>query len=217
MANMQPIIVTGFEPFGGQTINASWEAVKLLPDTIANHPVNKLLLPVEFGRSGDMLCEAMALGEKTLASKDLPCLVVCVGEAGGRSAVSVERVAVNVQDARIPDNAGATPHEECIVAGGPAAFFSRLPLHACVEAARSEHIPAEISNTAGLYVCNQLMYRLLMEVQKYSFDILGGFVHVPYTPAEACGKNAVPSMESCRAAKGLEAVVLAALSTCEHV
>ena len=199
------ILFTGFEPFGGEAINASWEAVSLLPVTIAGHEVEKLLLPVEFGRSGDLAVEAMR--------RLRPDCVVAVGEAGRRPDVTVERVAVNVESARIPDNAGASPQEEPVVAGGPDAYLSRLPLNNCVGAAKSAGVPASISNTAGLYVCNQLMYRILHEVAASGGSIPAGFVHVPLTPAQAVGKQGAASMDARIAARPLVAIAEAACAS----
>jgi pyroglutamyl-peptidase len=207
VGSMQPILFTGFEPFDGESVNASWEAVRALPDEIADHPLRRLLLPVEFGRSGDLAVEAMR--------QLRPACVIAVGEAAGRAEVTLERVALNVECARIPDNAGAEPQEQPVIAGGPDAYQTCLPLQACAEAARAAGVPTAISNTAGLYVCNQLMYRILHEVARAAAAIPAGFVHVPLTPAQAVAKLAMPSMESVTAARALKAIAAQACSTCE--
>lgn len=203
---LPPILFTGFEPFGGEQTNASWQAVCALPEEIAGHAVERLLLPVEFGRSGDLAVEAM----RRLS----PACVIAVGEAAGRAEVTVERVALNVECARMPDNAGAAPQEVPVLAGAPDAYLTRLPLVACVEAARAVGVPTAVSNTAGLYVCNQLMYRILHEVAASGACIPAGFLHVPLTPAQAVGKMAVPSMEASAAARALTAIAAKACEAC---
>ena len=207
------VVVSGFEPFGGQAINASWEAVSLLPDEISGHPVRKLRVPVEFGRSGDLVESAVRelVGGEGDGPGTAPALVLAVGEAGGRARLTVERVALNVEDARIPDNAGFQPHEQPVVEGGPDAYLARLPLARCVEAAREELVPTEISNTAGLYVCNQLMYRIIHDLEKINLDTPAGFVHVPYTPQQVITGKSYPSMPSELASRGLLAMIGAIL------
>lgn len=153
------IIVTGFEPFGGETVNASWEAVKGL------QWVQTVLLPVSFRRAASMIREIASSG---------PDAVICVGEAGGRSRISIERVAVNLMDARIPDNDGFQPVDSSIREDGPAAYFSRLPVRRMVEAMEN----AELSYTAGTYVCNAVFYTLMDTVRD---TIPAGFIHVPKT------------------------------------
>jgi len=147
------VLVTGFEPFGGERTNPSWDIVERLPDTIAGLRVAKLRVPCEFRRAIEVAAVAI--------EKHEPSLVICLGQAGGRSRIGVERVAVNVDDARAPDNAGAQPIDEPIAADGPPAYFSTLPVKAMVAAMRAAGVPAELSNTAGTYVCNHLMYGVL--------------------------------------------------------
>ena len=158
------LIVTGFEPFGGAEINASWEAVRRLEG------VEKHLLPVCFARAKNRIRELVA---------GAPDAILCVGEAGGRSAILVERVAVNWMDARIPDNDGARPVDQRIVEGGPAAFFATLPTRGIVRRIKEAGIPAELSYTAGTYVCNCVFYTLMDAVAESEKPILGGFIHVP--------------------------------------
>lgn len=158
------LIVTGFEPFGGTETNASWEAVRRLEG------IEKRCLPVSFLRAKD---EVRALvGEE-------PDAIICVGEAGGRSAISVERVAINWMDARISDNDGSQPIDQRIVADGPAAYFSTLPTRGILERLREVGIPAELSYTAGTYVCNCIFYALMDAIAQSEKPILGGFIHVP--------------------------------------
>ena len=153
------IVVTGFEPFGGEKTNASWEAVKGLQG------VRKILLPVSFRRAAEMIREIVSSG---------PDAVLCVGEAGGRDRISIERVAVNLMDARIPDNDGFQPRDTRIREDGPAAWFSGLPTRALAESMEN----AELSYTAGTYVCNAVFYTLMDAV---NHTIPAGFIHVPKT------------------------------------
>lgn len=158
------LIVTGFEPFGGSETNASWEAVQRLEG------VEKRLLPVSFARAKDEINALVA---------EAPDAIICVGEAGGRSAISVERVAVNCLDARIPDNDGAQPIDQQIVANGPAAYFATLPTRGIVARLQDAGISAELSYTAGTYVCNCAFYALMDAIARSGKPILGGFIHVP--------------------------------------
>ncbi len=158
------IIVTGFEPFGGAEVNASWEAVRRLDG------VERILLPVSFA--------AAVKGIRGLAGRGIDA-VICVGEAGGRSAISVERVAVNLMDARMPDNDGARPVDAPVVPGGPAAYFSTLPTRRIAARLEEAGIPAELSCTAGTYVCNAVFYALMDAVARSGRPIPAGFIHVP--------------------------------------
>ncbi|MHA7210495.1 pyroglutamyl-peptidase I [Arthrobacter sp. MDT1-65] len=168
------ILLTGFEPFGGESTNPSWLAAQRAAELLRAQGTEAAAveLPCAFGRSIDAL-EA-ALG------RFRPEIVLCVGQAGGRGSVSVERVAINVDDARIPDNAGRLPVDEPVVAGGPAAYFSSLPIKACREAVAALGIPVEVSQTAGTYVCNHVFYGL-MHLLAQRDGPRGGFVHVPFS------------------------------------
>ena len=157
---MKKIIVTGFEPFGGSVRNASWDAVNRLPD------VEKVLLPVSFVRACQEIREIVAQGAG---------VIICIGEAAGRDKVSIERVAVNWKDARIPDNDGYQPVDEPVCPGRPAAWFSTLPVRK-IQAAVGN---SEISYSAGTYVCNAVFYSLMDEIQIQGNKTLGGFIHVP--------------------------------------
>lgn len=189
MAKRNPlptILLTGFEPFGGETCNPSWEAVSALHGRrIAGRRVVSRCLPVVFGESLKAL--DAAIGEVA------PSLVLCVGEAGGRSAVSFERVAINVDDARIPDNANACPIDMPVVAGGPAAYFATLPIKAMHASVRAAGIPAEVSQSAGTYVCNHVFYGLMHALRRQP-DVLAGFVHIPYSPRQALAHSGAPSL-----------------------
>lgn len=171
------VLLTGFAPFGGEHCNPSWQAVSALDGArIAGHRVCAAELPVAFWQSLQALDAAIA--------EHQPALVLCVGQAGGRTAVSFERVAINLMDARIPDNAEQQPVDIAIEAHGPAAYFTNLPIKAMRQALLSAGIPAEISHTAGTYVCNEVFYGLMHRIQ--SSQARGGFIHVPYSPEQAC-------------------------------
>lgn len=166
------LLITGFEPFGGDALNPSWEAVRALPGQIASYEVCKLRLPVVFGQAAEM---AIAEAERLQAEA-----VLAVGLAGGRRAVTPEVVAINLRDAGIPDNAGLQPHDEPIVPGAPAAYFSTLPVRAMKDAIRAADVPAMLSYSAGVYVCNDVMYSLLHHYA--GTQVKCGFMHVPYLP-----------------------------------
>ena len=152
------ILVTGFDPFGGETVNPAYEAVKLLPDTIAGAQIIKLQVPTRFALSGTVLEAAV--------NEHRPDAVICVGQAGGRSAITPERVAINLADASTPDNAGDQPVDEPIRKDGAPAYFTSLPVKAMVQKMRAAGIPAALSYTAGSFVCNSLMYTLLYLIDR---------------------------------------------------
>lgn len=204
-ASDAPVLVTGFAPFAGQDRNAAWEAVRLLPDSVGGRPIVRRQVPCVFGESGDLVC--------ALVDELRPSCVVCVGQAAGRSVLTVEEVAVNRMTASIPDERGREPHREPVVADGPAAYLSTMPLDACVDAARACGVPADVSQTAGRYVCNQLMYRVLDGLARRGrADVPAGFVHVPLMPSQA---GARPSMDARLCASGLLAMLGACLGTDE--
>jgi len=180
------ILVTGFEPFAGEVINSSLEAIQLLPDTIENAQIVKTTIPTVFGKSIETL--------KEMLEKEKPDVVICVGQAGGRAEITIERVAINIDDASIPDNEGNLPKDQIIFKDGENAYFSNLPIKKIVEAIKECKIPASISNSAGTYVCNHLMYGLLYFINKKYKNIRGGFIHVPYLPEQVLNKKNVPSM-----------------------
>lgn len=181
------ILFTGFEPFGGETVNPALEAVRLLPDSAAGMPIRRLRLPTSFRRAGETLLEAVDAWR--------PEAVVCVGQAGGRKTVTPEKVAINYIDARIPDNDGAQPADVPIRADGPAAYFATLPVRAIDEAIRAAGVPCAVSYSAGCYVCNFVMYTLLDHLAQTAPDVLGGFIHVPYAAEQTAGKPAgTPSL-----------------------
>lgn len=195
------ILLTGFDPFGGEPINPALEAVKLVNIPDPDLELVKLEVPTVFGDSIAAVTAAM--------EQHRPDAVVCVGQAGGRFAVTPERVAINVSDARIPDNAGNKPLDEPIVAEGPAAYFSTLPVKAMVAAIREQGIPSSLSNSAGVYVCNHLMYGVLHAAARYP-GMRAGFIHVPFIPEQVARKGGnLPSMALETIAKALEAALRA--------
>lgn len=191
------ILVTGFDPFGGESVNPAYEAVKLLPDVIGGAEIFKLEIPTVFSLSGQAVEEGIR--------KYQPDVVICVGQAGGRASISVEKVAINFVDARIPDNNGEQPLDEPLQADGPAAYFATLPVKAMVQHVREAGLPCYLSFTAGTYVCNSIMYNVLYMCEKRYPGIRAGFIHVPYACGQVIDKaNTTPSMPLETIAKSLE-------------
>lgn len=204
MSKLPRILLTGFTPFGEERINPSWEAVRVLDgQLIAGHQVVSRLLPTEFLASQRALAGAVAEVD--------PLIMVGVGQAGGRSRLSIERVAINVQDARIPDNAGAQPVDEPIVVDASAAYFSTLPIKAMLAALQAEGLPAEISNTAGTYVCNHVAY-LMLHLAAQRRGVRAGFIHIPYLPEQAARFAQAPSMSQDDVVRGLTIAIRVAAS-----
>ena len=194
------ILLTGFDPFDREKVNPAFEAVKLLPDTIAGAQIVKLEVPTQFVRAGEVLEAAMV--------EHKPDVVICVGQAGGRAAITPEKVAINLMDGRIPDNAGYQPVDVPIRADGPAAYFATLPVKAMVQRMQDAGIPAAVSYTAGTYVCNSLMYTLLFLIDRKFPGVRGGFIHVPYAMEQATNKPlGTPSMDLRQISRGLEKAV----------
>jgi pyroglutamyl-peptidase len=197
------VLVTGFDPFGGDAINPSWLAVRSLDGTqVEGMRIVAAQLPTVFGRSLVVLRE--------LLQRHRPALVVCTGQAGGRAALSLERIAVNVNDARIPDNAWAQPVDTPVVDGGPAAYFSSLPIKAMLAALEAAGIAGEVSQTAGTFVCNHVFYGLMHELATRTelAGIRGGLIHVPWLPEQG-----QPSMALEEIVKGLQLAIHCALTT----
>ncbi len=181
------ILVTGFDPFGNENINPAYEAVKALPDSIEETQIIKLQVPTIFEKAPKVL-EAALLTYK-------PDAVICVGQAGGRADITIEKVAINLQEARIPDNEGKKPIDAKVKEDGDVAYFASLPIKAIVRRLQQEDIPASISYTAGTYVCNALLYTLMYLIDKKKLNTIGGFVHVPYIPEQVVSKpSGTPSM-----------------------
>ncbi len=202
------LLLTGFAPFGGEDLNPSWEAVRRLDgERLGDLTVVAAQLPTEFGTALEMLDD--------LLDRHRPTLVVAVGQAGGRAELSLERIAINVDDARIPDNAGRQPIDEPVVAGGPAAYFSTLPIKAMVHALRAAGIPAAVSQTAGTFVCNHVFYGLQHRLQ--GTGVRGGFIHIPYLPAQAAAQPGAPSMALETLVAGLRLALTCAATTGEDL
>ncbi|MBN6777585.1 pyroglutamyl-peptidase I [Pseudoclavibacter alba] len=198
------ILVTGFDPFDGESCNPSWDAVSQLSEQIAGAEIVTKCVPTEFRRATAEVSEAI--------DELAPDAVVLVGEAGGRADVTPERVAINLEDARIPDNAGAQPIDVPVADDGPAAYFSTLPVKAMVSAIRDAGLPASLSNSAGTFVCNDLMYGVLHYLAVTGRTaIRSGFVHVPFVPEQAARHEGTPSLPLddivCALSAAIEAVV----------
>jgi pyroglutamyl-peptidase len=185
---MKTILMTGFDPFGGEQTNPSWEAVKALHDKtiVDTHRIQVLQLPCEFDRSLALLTAQIQALQASI--------VICVGQAGGRPDISIERVAINLNDARIPDNAGQQPVDTPVVAAGDAAYFSSLPVKTIMQTLRQRGIPASLSHTAGTYVCNHVFYGLMHYASQHPELQRAGFVHIPYLPEQAAAHPGSASM-----------------------
>ncbi len=170
---MRKLLLTGFEPFGGELRNSSMEVAERMAGSIGDWQVISLILPVSFDRCAEKLLEAV--------KNDRPDAVICLGQAGGRQAVTPEVVAINRMDSAFPDNDGQCRADASIRTDGPAAYFTTLPVKAMIAAMQQSNIPAALSYTAGTYVCNCLMYRLLDALAREKSAIAGGFIHLPYS------------------------------------
>lgn len=203
------VLVTGFDPFGGESINPAYEAVKRLPDEIAGARIVKVEVPTVFKKSIEAL--------KRNIEAEKPEIVLCIGQAGGRFDLTVERVAINLDDARIPDNEGNQPIDEPIFADGEPAYFANIPIKAMVQNVRKQNLTASVSNTAGTFVCNHLMYGLMYLIHQEFPTIRGGFIHVPYIVEQVVEKRNMPSMSVENIAKGLEAMIEAVVENREDI
>ena len=193
---MPRLLITGFDSFGENTINPSWEAVRLLPEICHGYQLRRLQLPTIFGQAAQAVLAA--------AEEFCPDVILCVGLAEGRDAVTPERIAVNIRDARIADNAGNQPKGEFVAQDGPAAYFATVPVEKMAQAIRDVEISATVSNSAGAFVCNEVMYSLLHHFDGTQTKV--GFIHVPFIPEQGS-----PSME-------LEQIIqalVAAIGACE--
>ncbi len=202
------LLLTGFEPFGQESVNPSWEAVKAIPDMVEGVEVVKVRLPVTFKGAAVMLEQAV--------DEFRPDVVLCMGQGSGRSEVNIERVAINMADSKKPDNDGYQPEEMPVRAEAPDAYFSNLPVKRLVEALHTEGIPAVVSNSAGAYVCNTVFYTALHMVHNKYPDMRVGFVHIPYLPCQVVEKSKQPSMATETVVLALE-TILHTLATVNHV
>ena len=197
------VLLTGFDAFGGASLNPSWLAVQALDgEDVEGHTLVAAQLPTTFEGSPQALANLLKLHK--------PVLVICVGQAGGRSALSIERLAININDARIADNAGQRPLDVPVVPGGPAAYFSTLPIKAMLRALQQAGVAAEVSQTAGTFVCNHVFYGLMhaLASQRGFKHTRGGFIHVPYVPDQG-----TPNMPLAEMVRGLRLAIACALTT----
>ena len=190
---MKKLLITGFEPFGGENINPSWDAVRALPDEVGEYVLTKLSIPVVYGEAAERVIEA--------ADELLPDAIISVGQAGGRAAITPELVAINLRYAKIPDNNGNEPKDEAVIPGGEAAHFSTIPTRKIAEAIDLIGIPSQVSYSAGAYVCNDVLYTLLDKYKDKSVKV--GFIHVPYSTEQ----NKEPSMKIDDIVKGLTVAI----------
>jgi pyroglutamyl-peptidase len=206
MKHLPPaLLVTGFEPFGGENVNPSWQVAQALAGTaLDGAQVHAARLPCVFGQALTALDEAL--------HRVRPRWVLALGQAGGRGDLSLERVAINVDDARIADNAGAQPIDEPVVPGAPAAYFATLPIKAMVAALRAAGFPASVSQTAGTFVCNHVFFGLMHRLQSHP-GVRGGFMHLPLLPEQAARSAAMPSMALATMVEGTRLALATACRT----
>lgn len=195
------ILLTAFEPFGGDTVNPAQEAVALVADTVAGAQIVKIDVPVVFGKAIETVRAAM--------ERERPDAVLCIGQAGGRIGLTPERVAINCDDGRIPDNEGNQPVDQPVMADGAPAYFATLPVKAMVNAIKAAGVPASLSNTAGTYVCNHLMYGVLYHIAKSYPAMRGGFMHVPFLHEQVANRPNTPSLSKADIVVGIEAALKA--------
>ena len=195
------VLLTAFNPFGGESVNPAQEAVEAVADKVAGAEVVKLVVPTVFGKSIETVHEAM--------KKENPDVTFCIGQAGGRVGLTPERVAINLNDARIEDNEGNQPVDEPIFEDGRTAYFPSLPVKAMVQKIKDAGVPASVSYTAGTFVCNHLMYGVLYYIDKEFPGMKGGFMHVPYLHEQAVNRANTPSLSKEDIVKGIEAAIAA--------
>lgn len=203
------ILITAFDPFGGERVNPALEAVKLLPDNIGTHKIDKLEIPTVFHKSKDVILSQMKQHEYDI--------VLAIGQAGGRYELTPERVGINVDDARIADNEGNQPIDEVIQVDGNAAYFSNLPVKRITEAIKAQGVPARLSNTAGTFVCNHILYQLGYLHATQFPKIKFGFIHVPFVPEQVTDKPEKPSMSLETMRMGLYAALEAMIESDEDI
>ena len=203
------ILVTGFDPFGGDKINPAIESVKLLPDEIAGAQIIKLEIPTIWHQSLKVIDEAIA--------KYDPDVVLSIGQAGGRTAITVERIGINIDDCRIPDNAGQQIIDEPVFEDGPTAYFSNLPIKAMVARICEKNIPAAVSNTAGTFVCNHVLYGVRYIIETKYPGKRSGFIHIPFLPEQVIERANTASMSLSTIVEGLCAAIEAIVDTKEDL
>ena len=194
---MKKLLITGFDPFGGESINPAWEAVRLLPDVIRDFELVKLEIPTVFGAAAQVVIDK--------AEEIHPDAIISVGQAGGRAAVTPEMVGINLRYASIPDNMGALPCDIPIAEGGPAAYFSTLPVRAMAKAICDAGLPGTVSYSAGSFVCNDVLYSLLHHFDETA--VRAGFIHVPFLPEQTKDKPSLPLEQTAAALRAaIEAI-----------
>ena len=186
------LLITGFDPFGGETVNPAWEAVKALPEQVGECTLCKLQIPTIFGLAAEKVL--------AFAAECNPDVILCIGQAGGRSAITPERIAVNIRDGKIPDNAGIQPGGEPVAPIGPAAYFTTVPVNEMATAIAGAGVPSTASNSAGAFVCNDTLYSLLHHY--HGTPVRVGFIHVPYLPEQGS-----PNLPLADIIRGLEAAI----------
>lgn len=202
---MKKVLLTGFDPFGNESVNPAIEAVKKLEGKVLEGYTVEVL---EVSTAFDSCIEELKLALKAVK----PDVVICVGQAGGRSQMCLERVAINVNDARIADNEGNQPIDTPVVEDGPVGYWSTLPIKAIVEALRNQGIPASVSQTAGTFVCNHIFYGLMHQIMQMDRDVRGGFIHIPFLPEQAAKHPGQPSMALETIVQGLEYAIVTAIN-----
>ena len=195
------ILLTAFEPFGGDTVNPAQETVRLVADSVAGAEIVKIDVPVVFGKAIETVRAAM--------EREQPDAVLCIGQAGGRIGLTPERVAINCDDGRIPDNEGNQPVDQPVMADGAPAYFATLPVKAMVQAIKAAGVPSSLSNTAGTYVCNHLMYGVLYHIAKSFPNTRGGFMHVPFLHEQVANRPNTASLSKADIVIGIEAALKA--------
>lgn len=203
------VLISAFEPFGAETINPAQRAVAALPDVVAGATICRCDVPVVFGTAIDVVTAAI--------DEQHPDAVVCVGQAGGRAGITPERVAINVDDAAIPDNAGQQPPGHPVVVDAPPAYFSTLPVKAMVRAITDTGLPASLSNSAGTFVCNHLMFGALHHLALAGSPARAGFIHVPFLPEQVIDRPGTPAMVASDITRGLEAAIRAIVECTEDL
>ena len=203
------VLLTAFDPFGGEPVNPAQEAVEAVSGRVAGAEVVKVIVPTVFGKSVDTVYEAM--------KRERPDVTFCIGQAGGRVGLTPERVAINLNDARIKDNEGQQPTDTPIFPDGAPAYFTSLPAKAMVERIKAAGVPASVSYTAGTFVCNHLMYGVLYHIAKEFPGMRGGFMHVPYLHEQVLAKPNTPSLSKEDIVKGIEAAIAAIVESDENI
>lgn len=203
------LLITGFDPFGGESINPAFEAIKALPDHVEDCQIIKQEIPTVFDKSLEVLAQSIQTHD--------PDVIICVGQAGGRFGLSLEKVGINLNEARIPDNEGNQPMGTPVYADGETAYFASLPLKGILKSLHDKNIPSEISYTAGTYVCNHVLYGLMHMINNVFPEKRGGFIHVPFLPQQVINKKNVPSMSLDMISQGLKTCIEACIEYDEDI